>query len=111
MIKRAKIVRQQMDWRTKSNGVNCEIFTMRHMETYMGKMSGWACGLAKENTPNNKQTKHLNDLRIKYTIKILLHEISERRKPLVKSLNKFLNLGPKVIIDICTKQVWQGLKK
>ncbi|MFS7953987.1 hypothetical protein Hanom_Chr07g00625051 [Helianthus anomalus] len=26
-----------MDWRTLQNGVDCGVFTMRHMKTYKGK--------------------------------------------------------------------------
>ncbi|MFS7992681.1 hypothetical protein Hanom_Chr12g01085181 [Helianthus anomalus] len=31
-------VRQTMEWRTTSNVIDCGIFAMRHMETYMGSM-------------------------------------------------------------------------
>ncbi|MFS8003840.1 putative Ulp1 protease family catalytic domain, papain-like cysteine peptidase superfamily [Helianthus anomalus] len=77
MIKRTKIVRLKMEWRTKSNDINCGIFTMRYMEMYMERFSGWACGLANGNAPYKLQNKQLNDLRIKYTTKILLHEINK----------------------------------
>ncbi|MFS7965803.1 putative papain-like cysteine peptidase superfamily [Helianthus anomalus] len=46
-----------------------------HMETYMGLLAGWECGLAKEDAPNDLLQKQLNDLRIKYTAKILLHRL------------------------------------
>ncbi|XP_021975378.1 uncharacterized protein LOC110870509 [Helianthus annuus] len=52
-IQKASIMRQKMDRRTMSNKVDCGIFTMRHMETYVGQMSGWKYGLAKEDAPNN----------------------------------------------------------
>ncbi|MFS8022892.1 hypothetical protein Hanom_Chr16g01444861 [Helianthus anomalus] len=36
IMKEAPIVIQKMDGRTTSNVIDCAIFTMRHMETYMG---------------------------------------------------------------------------
>ncbi|MFS8025556.1 hypothetical protein Hanom_Chr16g01476441 [Helianthus anomalus] len=76
-IKKAKTVRQKMEWRTQYNLIDSVIFTMRHMETYMGQLSGWACGLPDENALYNLQNKQLNDLRIKYITKILLHNLNE----------------------------------
>ncbi|MFS7965804.1 hypothetical protein Hanom_Chr09g00766481 [Helianthus anomalus] len=93
IMKSALIVRQKMDWRIESNGIDCEIFAMRHMETYMELLAGWECGLEKEDAPNDLQQKQLNNLRIKYIAKILLHSLNENRRKLVKSLNKFLELG------------------
>ncbi|MFS7904587.1 putative Ulp1 protease family catalytic domain, papain-like cysteine peptidase superfamily [Helianthus anomalus] len=48
----APVVRQKMDWRTTSNVIDCGIFAMRRMKTYMGQIVGWECGLAKEDAPN-----------------------------------------------------------
>ncbi|MFS7930496.1 putative papain-like cysteine peptidase superfamily [Helianthus anomalus] len=45
IMKSAPIVRQKMDCRTESNGIDCGIFAMRHMEMYMGQLAGWECGL------------------------------------------------------------------
>ncbi|KAF5769442.1 putative papain-like cysteine peptidase superfamily [Helianthus annuus] len=91
IMKSTPIVRQKMDWRTESNGIGCGIFAMRHMETYMGQMTGWECGLAKEDAPNDLQQKQLNDLRIKYIAKILLHSQNENIRNVAKYLKK--NLG------------------
>ncbi|MFS7902525.1 hypothetical protein Hanom_Chr01g00012311 [Helianthus anomalus] len=47
--KRVNIVRLKMEWR---NRIDCGIFKMRHMETYMGiGLSGGAHGLAHANAP------------------------------------------------------------
>ncbi|MFS7912024.1 hypothetical protein Hanom_Chr02g00124981 [Helianthus anomalus] len=89
-----------MDWRTESNVIDCGIFAMRHMETYMGQLAGWECGLAKENASNDLQQKQLNELRIKYIAKTLLHSQNEDRRKLVKFLNKFLELGAAKITEL-----------
>ncbi|MFS7948453.1 hypothetical protein Hanom_Chr06g00560191 [Helianthus anomalus] len=99
-MKSVPIVRQKMDRRTKSNGIDCGIFSMRHMEAYMGQFTGWECGLVKEDAPNEIQQKQLNDLKIKYIAKILLHSQNENRKKLVKSLNKFLEFGAARISEL-----------
>ncbi|MFS8026999.1 hypothetical protein Hanom_Chr16g01493281 [Helianthus anomalus] len=93
IMKTTPIDRQKMDWRTKSNGIDCGILAMRHMEMYIGQLASWECGLAKENAPNDLQQKQLNNPRIKYIVKILLHSQNENRRKLIKSLNKFLELG------------------
>ncbi|MFS7929734.1 hypothetical protein Hanom_Chr04g00335991 [Helianthus anomalus] len=100
IMKSASIVRQKMDWMTESNGIDCGIFAMRHMETYMGQMAGWECGLAKEDAPNDLQQKQLNDLKIKYIAKILLRSQNENRRKVVKSLNKLLELGAARISEL-----------
>lgn len=37
-----------MGWQTEMNGVDCGIFVMRHMETYIGNLCGWKVGLGIE---------------------------------------------------------------
>ncbi|MFS7927511.1 hypothetical protein Hanom_Chr04g00309981 [Helianthus anomalus] len=86
IMKSVPIVRQKMDWRTNSNGIDYGVFAIRHMETYMGQMAGWENGLAKEDASNDLQQKQLNDLRMKYIAKILLHSKNENRRKVVKSL-------------------------
>ncbi|MFS8018204.1 hypothetical protein Hanom_Chr15g01389381 [Helianthus anomalus] len=89
-----------MEWKTKSSLIDCGIFKKRHMKTYMGWLSDWACRLANENVPYNIQNKQINDLRNRYIAKILLHNLNESIKPLVKSLNKFLELGTEKITEL-----------
>lgn len=38
----------RMGWQTVENTVDCGIFTMRHMETYMGNLFRWKVGLRDE---------------------------------------------------------------
>ncbi|MFS7902758.1 hypothetical protein Hanom_Chr01g00015031 [Helianthus anomalus] len=103
IMKSAPAVRQKMDWRTTSNVIDCGIFAMRYMETYMGQIAGWGCGLTKEDAPNDLQQKQLNDLRIEYIAKILLHSQNEQRRNVVISLKKFLHLEATKYMN-CIKQ-------
>nr|GEW11904.1 ulp1 protease family, C-terminal catalytic domain-containing protein [Tanacetum cinerariifolium] len=54
-IEKTKIRRMKMSWRTTRNSTNCGVFTMLHMESYIGAEGEWKCGLAKEskNKMNN----------------------------------------------------------
>ncbi|MFS7956024.1 hypothetical protein Hanom_Chr07g00649701 [Helianthus anomalus] len=70
------------------------------METYMGQIPGWACGLAKEDAPNQLQKRQLNDLRMKYTAKLLLHSENENKRQVTKSVRKFLDLGGERIHEL-----------
>ncbi|KAL8251986.1 hypothetical protein R6Q59_035679 [Mikania micrantha] len=63
-----------MPWKITNNGVDCGIFFMRHMETYMGGgVKKWKTGLLQESEAQNKQ---LNQLRFKYLCKILLSNVN-----------------------------------
>ena len=67
-----------MHWRTKENVTDCGVFTMRHMETYMGGGAhGWLTGLAQESPV---QDRKLFDLRKKYVTKMLLSENNKRKE-------------------------------
>ncbi|MFS8024994.1 hypothetical protein Hanom_Chr16g01469831 [Helianthus anomalus] len=101
-MKSTEIFRQKMDWRTTSNVVDCGIFAMRHMETYMGVIADWRSGFVKEDAPNQLQQRQLNEMRAKYVVKILLHSENEIRTRLTKSVTKFLALGGKYVK--CMKQ-------
>ncbi|KAL8225969.1 hypothetical protein R6Q57_018526, partial [Mikania cordata] len=59
-----------LPWKTMKNGVDCGIFSMKHMKTYMGGgVMKWKTGLHQEFEARNKE---LNQLRFKYLCKILL---------------------------------------
>jgi len=89
-VKKAKIVRLKMEWRTKSNNVDCGVFAMRHMKTYKGTgLAGWQSGFCKEEQ-NDHQQKQLNDLRHKYTTKLILHDINECKKEVLGLLRLYL---------------------
>ncbi|KAL8240493.1 hypothetical protein R6Q59_013848 [Mikania micrantha] len=63
-----------LSWKTTNNGVDCGVFCMRYMETYMGGgVKRWRCGLANE---YDAQFKQLNQLRIKYLCKILTSSVN-----------------------------------
>ncbi|KAL8228645.1 hypothetical protein R6Q59_000552 [Mikania micrantha] len=63
-----------LSWKITNNGVDCGIFSMRHIETYMGGgVKKWKTGLLQECEAQNKQ---LNWLRFKYLCKILLSNVN-----------------------------------
>nr|GLL17131.1 uncharacterized protein LOC109162486 [Ipomoea trifida] len=73
-----------MSWRDNSNKVDCGVFTMRHMETYMGKgTKGWDCGLEKENK------EQLNNARVKYLAEIVNSPVNEFRGDCMKDARQF----------------------
>ncbi|KAM0046589.1 putative Ulp1 protease family catalytic domain, papain-like cysteine peptidase superfamily [Helianthus debilis subsp. tardiflorus] len=93
-MKATSINRLQMPWRTYFNGVDCGIFLMRHMETYMGEDANkYHCGFAKEES--GLQKKQIEDLRRKYTTKILLHDANENKPYVVSLVSNFQELPAK----------------
>ncbi|KAL8222882.1 hypothetical protein R6Q57_020281 [Mikania cordata] len=63
-----------LPWKTTQNGIDCGVFCMRHMETYMGGgPKKWNCCLMNESKGQNKQ---LNQLRFKYLCKILISNVN-----------------------------------
>lgn len=66
--------RLNMSWRDGKNKVDCGIYAIRHMETYMGNgVSDWKCGLKKGDK------KQMANLRIKYLYNILTSEHNAER--------------------------------
>ncbi|KAD3067805.1 hypothetical protein E3N88_35685 [Mikania micrantha] len=64
----------ELPWKTTKNGVDCGIFCMRHMKTYMGGgPKKWNSRLLNESEGQNKQ---LNQLRFKYLCKILMSNVN-----------------------------------
>ena len=62
----------KLKWRTNKNHVDCAIFTMIHMESYIGEpVAKWDVGLCVE---NEKQKSMLKRMRFRIATKILLHE-------------------------------------
>lgn len=71
--------------RTKKNKVDCGVFTMRHMETYMGEKDGkWNSGFGKEKCAK-KVT--LNFLRCKQAAKLILFETNEIASKILELAN------------------------
>ncbi|CAI9294151.1 unnamed protein product [Lactuca saligna] len=81
--------RIRMIWRTQKIKVDCGVFTMRHMETYMGEKDGkWNSRFGKE---NYAQKVTLDFLRCKYAAKLILsetNEVASKILELTKEYNK-----------------------
>ncbi|KAL8247695.1 hypothetical protein R6Q59_008911 [Mikania micrantha] len=87
----------EMPWQTEKNFVDCGIFAMRHMETYMGKeIKEWKedCAILEESS--GKQNEQLLDLRYKYLSKILLSDINILHDEVTKEVKKFEGLDEEV---------------
>lgn len=74
-----------MKWMTKQNGTDCGVFLMRHMETFNG-LDGWNCGLERE---GKAQMNQLRELRSKYAVKIITHEINEKQQEVMQRYEDF----------------------
>nr|GEY95921.1 hypothetical protein [Tanacetum cinerariifolium] len=85
-IEKAKIKRMKISWRTMRNSIDCGVFTMLHMESYIGAEGEWKCGLAKE---SKKQNEQLNSLRSKFAAKIILSEFNLLREKFMKLVQAF----------------------
>ncbi|KAJ9551857.1 hypothetical protein OSB04_015902 [Centaurea solstitialis] len=63
-LSKAKQKRENMLWRTTGNKIDCGIFVMRHMETFMGgNVSKWDSGFA---IGEDAQKNQIENLRYKY---------------------------------------------
>ncbi|KAJ0623783.1 hypothetical protein HanIR_Chr01g0036041 [Helianthus annuus] len=76
-----------MDWRALQNGVDCGVFTMRHMETYKGK-SPWNPGFVNEDK-KTIQDSQLRFLRYRYLSKIILSDYNLIRKEVYDKAKEF----------------------
>ncbi|PWA88119.1 hypothetical protein CTI12_AA123170 [Artemisia annua] len=62
----------KLKWRTQMNHIDCGVFAMIHMESYMGQAaSKWDVGLCAE---SKQQKSLLKRMRFRIATKILLHE-------------------------------------
>ncbi|GKB74951.1 ulp1 protease family, C-terminal catalytic domain-containing protein [Tanacetum coccineum] len=82
-MNRQKIIK--MDWRSIYNCIDCGIFVMRHMETYVGRGIFWK-EFKKE---GQGQELQLRILRIKYLTKIIMLSINERRGKVMKEADEY----------------------
>lgn len=65
---------EDIKWADKENKTDCGVFTMRHMETYLGSSN------FKKNIGIKKDsTKQMSYLRVKYCAEILKSEFNELR--------------------------------
>ncbi|GJV80718.1 ulp1 protease family, C-terminal catalytic domain-containing protein [Tanacetum coccineum] len=69
-MKKAVCERIEMSWKTEYNVIDCGIFMMRHMETFMGYAKNWKCGFKNEGWEHKTQ---IYDLRKKYLWYIIYH--------------------------------------
>ncbi|MFS7975671.1 hypothetical protein Hanom_Chr10g00883351 [Helianthus anomalus] len=60
-LEESAIERKETEWRTLTNGVDCGVFTMLHMETYKGKTL-WLSGFVKEDEVNNRQNSQFHQI-------------------------------------------------
>lgn len=74
----------KIKWKT-TYGVDCGIFVMRHMETYLGH-EVFCYELQKEDEAQKGQLKML---RAKYLAKILLKDLNLKKMELVKAAEAF----------------------
>ncbi|KAL1808883.1 hypothetical protein ACET3Z_025873 [Daucus carota] len=78
----------EMEWQTNDNVVDCGIFVMRHMETYMGgRRIPWAGTLQNEKVGKNQMEK----LRKIYCHQMLTSPLNEKREEIMKAVGKSLN--------------------
>ncbi|PWA71217.1 hypothetical protein CTI12_AA283080 [Artemisia annua] len=64
----------QPKWKTNDNHVDCGVFAMIHMESYVGEpVKDWDAGLCQE---SDMQVSLLRRMRFKIATKILLHELN-----------------------------------
>ncbi|GJS21924.1 hypothetical protein Tco_0450556 [Tanacetum coccineum] len=81
-IGRLKARIPKLKWKTKANVKDCGIFTMLHMESYMGQTAKtWDCGLVAE---SKQQCDMLRQLRLKFATKILLHESNVHTQKMIR---------------------------
>ncbi|KAJ9554624.1 hypothetical protein OSB04_018669 [Centaurea solstitialis] len=86
-LNRGKPKREKMSWRTLRNQVDCAVFMMIHMETYMGQdVKDWDCGLANEGSTQKSQ---LLNLRHKYVGRMLLSDLNTKKNFVIEGMGKF----------------------
>ncbi|CAI9286185.1 unnamed protein product [Lactuca saligna] len=85
--------RLEMPWRTINNSIDCGVFTMRHMETYMGgSMNEFKVGFKNESSAQDDQ---LVKLRTKYLYKILTHEYNVQKDYVLQKVDEFHKIPSK----------------
>ncbi|KAH6778314.1 hypothetical protein C2S51_009626 [Perilla frutescens var. frutescens] len=72
-VRCAYLARLDMNWRDIENNNYCGVYTMRHMETYMGQSSkAWNCNLEKGNV------SQMNVLCMEYCASILSSSLNDK---------------------------------
>nr|GMD06051.1 uncharacterized protein LOC109153584 [Ipomoea batatas] len=73
----------KMSWRTADNKIDCGLYCMRHMETYMGNPQ-WKCGF----TPKNPNDPYLASLRALYTSRILMMPVNVHKATVIRNVEE-----------------------
>ncbi|WOG81956.1 hypothetical protein DCAR_0101115 [Daucus carota subsp. sativus] len=76
----------KMSWQTVDNSVDCGVFVMRHLESYMGNPMSWKSGLRTE-VENQKSVLH--KLRVIYAHRMLTWSQNKKRHRVLNYLVKF----------------------
>lgn len=88
LIEGLKPKQMKVKWHTTNNNIDCGVFAMCHMETYMGQPDeNWNCDLPVE---SNEQSVKLRRLRMRYASKILTHEINSHAERNMKLATDFI---------------------
>nr|GME13353.1 zinc finger BED domain-containing protein RICESLEEPER 2-like [Ipomoea batatas] len=78
--------RMQMAWRDHKNKIDCGVFLMRHMETYLGQgVKKWDCGLVKGGTSK------LHKLRIRFMKDLAISEYNIHRSRNLSRAYQYIN--------------------
>lgn len=78
LFRDATIERLKMAWRNETNKVDCGVYTMRHMETYMGKrLKDWNPGF------KSRSKNQMRFLRAKFCKAILTSEYNDHNVDII----------------------------
>lgn len=84
MVRNLDPKRLQMSWRDSVNMRDCGVFTIRHMESYIGKSAKeWDCGLLK------RDTTKLDLLRVHYLHTLCTFDLNVHRLAIMERALKF----------------------
>ncbi|GJR47257.1 peptidase C48, SUMO/sentrin/Ubl1 [Tanacetum coccineum] len=78
----------KLKWRTEKNKIDSGLYTMMHMELCQGESTTkWKTDIVEEN--NRDYLTQMTNMRMRYTTKILMHEMNTKRGLMSEYANKF----------------------
>ncbi|PWA41151.1 hypothetical protein CTI12_AA556140 [Artemisia annua] len=90
-------------WKTNNNHVDCGVFAMIHMESYVGEtVKNWDVGLCQE---SDMQVSLLRRMRFKIATKILLHELNLHSPKMYDLAFKFQEIHEQTRISIIVNAI------
>ncbi|PWA90942.1 Peptidase C48, SUMO/Sentrin/Ubl1 [Artemisia annua] len=90
-------------WKTNNNHVDCRVFAMIHMESYVGEtVKNWDVGLCQE---SDMQVWLLRRMRFKIATKILLHELNLHSQKMYDLAFKFQEIDEQTRISIIVNAI------